>query len=157
MIIREFNDKTDMEGLRACVIALQDFERKLVPSMPAGSDICDAYIADTFKECKQFAGHILMAIEANEIAGYATVYTRMVSDDISDGDTEYGFVSDLSVLPEHRQKGIGRRLMLEAEQLVRDSGTATLRIGVLTANSVAVDLYLAQGFQPLAMQLEKPL
>lgn len=157
MFIREFDESTDIDGLKACFIELQDFERNLVPSMPKGADICDVSIAETHKECKRFAGKILLAIENDTVAGYAVIHTRMVSDDVSDGDMEYGYISELAVLQAHRQKGYGKKLLASAEQVAKECGVTTLRIGVITANTVAAELYLAKGFQPLSMQLEKSL
>ena len=44
MIIRPLNRQTDMDGLRDCLIELQDFEREIDPRMPPGKEIADDYI-----------------------------------------------------------------------------------------------------------------
>jgi hypothetical protein len=57
MYIRELDQSTDIPGLLQCVIEIQDFERVLVPSMPAGADICTEYCNDIIQKCKSYAGY----------------------------------------------------------------------------------------------------
>lgn len=157
MQIREFNPDADSEGLRHCVEALQDYERKLIPAMPAGAEICAPYVAEMFFQCEKYDGTILVAIENELVIGYATIYRKMTSDDIEDGDQEYAYIGDLLVLEKYRGHGYGRQLMQRAESIARATGASVLRIGVLTDNTGAVSLYKSLDFKPLSLQLEKAL
>jgi len=49
MQIREFYAESDLDGLRACVISVQDYERNLDPRLPSGKDIVEEYVLDMFE------------------------------------------------------------------------------------------------------------
>ena len=157
MIIRQFNQETDLAGLKACVISVQDYESNLDPRMPQGSDIVDEYIPEMFEACEHSDGKILVADVDGDVAGYVLILNRVKSESIDDGDLEYGLVRDLVVLEDYRGKGIGGALLRAAEAEARDSGVKWLRIEVLDANETARDLYLSKGFSPLLSTLEKRL
>lgn len=157
MEIRDYNAESDLEGLYRCVVAIQDFERTIVPSMPRGSDIYVEYVKDTIAQCEKFSGKILIASSDSNVIGYATIYTRMISDAIEDGTEEYAYIADLIVLEQYRGFGVGRKLMAAAEAYARESGSSKIRIGVLAENKPAVELYRGLNYRPLAMQLEKHL
>ena len=44
MIVREFDRDADFDGMRACLIKLQDFERRIDPRKPAGDETAVAHI-----------------------------------------------------------------------------------------------------------------
>jgi hypothetical protein len=46
MAIREYRAETDFDGLRRCVVELQDYEYRLDSRCPDGESIADAYIPD---------------------------------------------------------------------------------------------------------------
>ena len=157
MIIREYNNETDFEGLRQCVISVQDYERGLEPRMPNGKDIVDDYIPDLFRRCKRYKGKIFVADAGGAVAGYVVILTKVTSEDIDDGGMEFGRISDLVVLEKFRGRGFGRELLSAAEIEARDNDVKWLRIGVLSANRIANDLYLSEGFRPHSIELEKTL
>lgn len=157
MIIREYNNETDIEGLRKCVISIQDYERTIEPRMPSGDEVVDEYVPDLFQRCKQYDGKILVADVEGSVAGYVLILFKMFSEDIDDGDMEFGLVGDLVVLEEFRGKGYGTRLLSAAEKEAKEHDVKWLRIGVLSANSIAENLYLSKGFRPHSSQLEKAL
>lgn len=156
-IIREFDKARHVQGVRECLIELQDFERNLDPRMPAGADIADAYISEMFDRCKHCGGRVLVADVDGEVAGYATILPKVKSEQIEDGDLEYGLISDLVVTEKFRRLGLGRKLLEAAELYAQACGVRHLRIGVLAGNRVAEDLYTAAGFSPLYAELEKEL
>lgn len=57
-------------------------------------------------------------------------------------------VRNVWVEPSLRRKGIGRRLMAEAEALARSRGVAMLELEVMPGNEPARQLYLSLGFRP---------
>ena len=73
MVIREYDRDADFEGIRACLIELQDFERRIDHRKPAGDEIANACISDALSKCAECHGRIFVADEKGEIAGYATV------------------------------------------------------------------------------------
>lgn len=157
MPIRDFDRKTDFAGVRACLIELQDFERAFDPRMPPGADIVDEYVRQMFARCRKCQGKVLIADVDGQVAGYATILTTVKSEQLEDGDFEYGLVSDLMVLERHRNSGLGTKLLAAAESYARACEVRWLRIGVLVANRNAERLYLSRGFSGQYVELEKDL
>lgn len=157
MKIIDFNRSIHLEGVRVCAIELQDTEHKLDLRLPTGAEIIDAYIPEMFERCENCDGKVFVADVDGKVAGYATILSRVTSEDIADGGLEYGLVADLVTLRDYRRKGVARALLEAAESFARERGTKWLRIGVLAANQVAVDLYETQGFSRIYVELEKDL
>ena len=156
-LIRAFDKARHLMGVRECLIELQDFERRIDPRMPPGAAIADAYIADMFKRCEECGGRVLVADIDGEVAGYATILPKVKSEQLEDGDLEYGLISDLVVLEAYRGIGLGQKLLAAAEQYAKACNVRYLRIGVLAGNQVAENFYVAAGFSPLYAELEKEL
>jgi len=55
-------------------------------------------------------------------------------------------IHDLAVLPAHRGRGVGRRLLEEVERKAREIGCCAITLEVGSDNRVAKDLYEAVGF-----------
>ena len=157
MLICDFEKSTHLERLRECLVELQDFERLLDPRLPPGSDIVDEYIPHMLDRCIRCQGKVLIAEVNGEVAGFATILTKVKSEELEDGDLEYGLVSDLMVLEKYRKQGLGRRLLEEAESYARANEVKWLRIGVLAGNQAADNLYSSMGFSSLYIEREKQL
>ena len=125
--------------------------------MPSGAEIVDVYIPVMLLRCTQCSGKVLVAEVDDEVAGFATILTKVRSEEIEDGDIEYGLVSDLVVAGEYRQRGIGRKLLEAAESYARANDVRWLRIGVLADNHSADGLYDSMGFNKLYVEREKTL
>ena len=157
MIIRPYNRHTDADQLRECVIGLQDYERRLDPRMPSGESIADDYLVEMFMQCRQFAGCVFVCEQETIVAGYITVHTQYVSEDIDDGPRKFGFISDVFVAQGHRGEGIGKALLNHAQAYAREKGVSEMMIGVLASNKQARSLYESLGFEEFAIKLEKKL
>ena len=57
-----------------------------------------------------------------------------------------GHVTTLGVAPEHRRRGIARRMLLKVEEGFRRRGVRITRLEVRSVNTGAQDLYLKLGF-----------
>lgn len=157
MSVCDFDASKHLDRLRECLIELQDFERSLDPRMPPGSEIVDEYIPHMLDRCERCGGKILMAEVGREVAGFVTILTKVKSEELEDGDLEYGLVSELMVMERFRNQGLGRELLEEAELYARANEVRWLRIGVLAANQAADSLYSSMGFSSLYLELEKDL
>ncbi len=157
MIIREYNNDTDLEDLRKCVISIQEYERSIESRMPEGKDIVDDYVPDLFRRCEKYQGKILVADVDGTVAGYVLILCKVISESIDDGDLEFALIGDLVVLEEFRNKGYGKELLSAAEIEAKANDVQWLRISVLSSNSLAKKLYLSEGFQPFSAELEKAL
>ncbi len=157
MVVREFNREADFDGLRACLVELQDFERQIDRRKPTGDEIANACVSDALLKCAECHGRIFVADETGSIAGYATVLAKVRSDSLDDGDLEYAYLADLVVRAAFRRRGIGRELIARAETYARDQGAKWLRVCVLAENEGARHLYCTAGFSELYIDLEKSL
>ena len=157
ILIRDFDEKAHLAGVRACLIELQDFERSLDPRMPSGAEIVDGFIPHMLDRCTKCDGRVLVAELNEEVAGFATILAKVKSEEIEDGDIEYGLVSDLIVASVYRKRGIGRKLLEAAESYAKSNGVRWLRIGVLAENHSADSLYDSMGFKRLYIEREKEL
>ena len=156
-VIRDFDESRDMCGVRALLIELQDFERTLDPRMPAGASIADEYVPYMIARCRECRGTILVAESGGQVAGFAAVLSKVRSEDLDDGDLEYGLVSEIVVARHFRGRGIGRSLLEAAEAYARENHARWLRIGVLAANQAADRLYGSMGYEVRYIEREKVL
>jgi len=157
MNIRPYDKRNDYSQLRDCVIELQEFEREIDPRMPTGEAIADDYIAEMLNRCRSCDGGVLIADDNGTITGYVTVLNRVQSDDLDDGDIEFGLVADLLVRNAHRGRGVGRELMQAAEAFASSNDVRWLRVSVMAANHGARKLYASLGFGEIYVELEKRL
>jgi ribosomal protein S18 acetylase RimI-like enzyme len=155
MHIREFLAASDLPSLRACVVALQDFERALDSRLPEGEEMADAYLEQAFRRLQDFAGKIFVAEEDNRVVGCVTVLGAYRLDDPSDAITPFAYVDDLLVVPEHRRQGIGQALLAEAEAYAKSCGQASIRLRVKGGNREARAFYQDVGFSDYELELEK--
>ena len=157
ILIREYDEQRHLPEVRNCVMELQDFERSFDPRMPGGAEIVDDYMLQTFHQCKESQGQVLVAEVDGDVVGYATVLSKVESEGVENGGLEYGLVADLVVKNQFRGRGIGKLLLDAAEQYARSHGVSWLRIGVLSGNQAAQGLYESSGFSNIYTELEKDL
>lgn len=62
-------------------------------------------------------------------------------------DGHRGWINYLAVHPDHRRGGIGKRLMEEAERLLRQAGCPKINLQVRSGNAVAIGFYERIGFK----------
>lgn len=68
-------------------------------------------------------------------------------------DTRIGWIPNLSVLPGHRGRGIGKALIGKAIDYLRQEGMRFVRIETIEQNETACALYPRLGFQEVARQV----
>jgi ribosomal-protein-alanine N-acetyltransferase len=64
-------------------------------------------------------------------------------------NTEFGHVITINVVPNLRRKGIGKRLLLEIETLLKQKGIEESRLEVREDNHTAIKLYQTMGYKTL--------
>ena len=67
------------------------------------------------------------------------------------------WIFDIAVDEQHRGRGFGRELMLEAERLAREAGETNLGLNVFGGNTTAIALYSSLGYRVDAQQMSKQL
>ena len=157
ILIREYAGESDREQLRECIVELQDYERALEPCLPQGEVMADDYLRFLLRRCDECSGKVLLAVVDGALAGFVCVLTRVSPAEPDEAPLEYAYISDLLVKAAYRGRGIGQRLLGEAEILARSTGARQLRVGVLARNRAARELYGRLGFAEYHVQLNKTL
>jgi ribosomal protein S18 acetylase RimI-like enzyme len=155
MHIRPYERGRDDAALRVLEVELQDFERTVEPALPTGEAMADAYLAHIFDCCSKWRGRMFVAEADGAVVGFVCVYGYVPQEELDESPEPYGFVSDLVVMPSHRNTGIGQRLLEVAEAYARECGVGELRIGVLRRNGGALRLYERLGFRQYRVELTK--
>jgi ribosomal-protein-alanine N-acetyltransferase len=65
---------------------------------------------------------------------------------------EEGEILNLAVLPGKRRRGLARRLLVEAVEVMRGEGVTEAYLEVRESNVAAIELYRMQGFRPVGLR-----
>lgn len=149
--------ENDRSAIVEGFFALQAYERSIEPNRADPADIAETYLRDLWADCADGKTEILVAEVDTGVVGWVGVVPRHVSDDILDHDREFAYITDLIVLQDYRDQGIGHRLLAAAEECAARQGTRRLRVGVLAANAAAHRLYRSVGFRDYEVILEKQM
>lgn len=144
-------------ALRACFIELQDHEHELDRHAPRGADIADEYLAWMFARCEAYRGRVLMALAGEEVVGFMSLLLEMPRSDPDDAAPSHALMSDLMVRQTWRGRGIGARLLKEAEGLAHAAGCSELRVTVFAENHGARRFYARAGYGNLLVSMRKGL
>ena len=147
----------DQEGMERCIIELQDFERSLEPDCVEGITIAKRYFHDLLQECQAKMGQIFVMEFQGHVVGFVSVRMEHDWDSYLSSITNYAYVSDIVVLPEHRGQGIATTLMHTAEAYAKAQGATLMKIEVLARNEQARHLYQKEGFRDYDLVLLKHL
>lgn len=77
-----------------------------------------------------------LAKEEEKPIGYAGMYTVL----------DEGYVTNIGVMPQHRRKGIGKRLLETLIEFGLEKKLAFISLEVRTSNTPAINLYKSFGF-----------
>lgn len=97
---------------------------------------------------------LLLAIEGDQLLGYA--HLRVAHEFLLDQSAE---IIAIVVHPDHRRRGIGRRLVSAAESWARQSGRARLVMRIDVTETPAHGFYAALGYEQskTLLEFERPL
>jgi len=77
----------------------------------------------------------------------ACVESRVVATVMAGYDGHRGWINYLAVSPRHQGLGVGRRMMEEAEALLRAAGCPKINLQVRCANATVIEFYKRIGFK----------
>jgi ribosomal protein S18 acetylase RimI-like enzyme len=156
IVIRLYQPGDDA-GCRACVVELQDSERRFDERLRTGESIVDTYLAQMHVHCRGYAGAIFVADRDGEIVGLVMVLARVPFEQLDQPPGHFALVAELVVRYGYRRAGIATALLDTAARYARDAGATELSIIVLSENAPARRLYLREGFAPYKETLTKSL
>lgn len=84
--------------------------------------------------------------EQPELFLVGTIGARLVASAMAGFDGHRGWVYYLAVAPEHRRQSHGRRLMLEAERLLKERGCPKLNLQLRASNAGVIEFYRKLGY-----------
>ncbi len=147
----------DRAALRAAIIELQEFERRLSDTRRPGEAIADAYLAWMQAEAAN-GGTILIAEVDGTFVGFVACQLRQVEYIAEMPDSNrFGYISDICVLPAWRGRRIARLLLEAAEHHLAPLGVTRLRINALAHNASACSSYEHAGFVAYEVTYEKAM
>lgn len=155
-LIREYRD-TDARAVRDCIVDLQDFERRIDERLRPGESIADEYLRYMLDRCRETTGTILVAEIDGTVAGFVRILARVPYEGLDEPSGDHALVADLAVREPYRRRGMGAALLGAAEEYALMRGASELRVGVLSANRGAAELYRRVGFAPYLETLSKKL
>jgi ribosomal protein S18 acetylase RimI-like enzyme len=147
ILIRELRPD-EVPLIERLVEELQDFERAIDPRLLPGREMAVEYTRSLFDRCSRQEGVVLVAELEGSVVGFAAVQGCVPPFDLDDSPEGFALVSDLAVTHSARGRGVGRGLLIAAEEHARMCGARELRIGVLVGNHAAQRLYESFGFEP---------
>ncbi len=95
------------------------------------------FFLDFLKSVGGQLANVLVALDQDRIVGYATPVF----------DVREGWIGGIGILPVYRGKGIGTRLMVEAEKFLRGKGVSWVYLEVIEGNHRAQRLYERLGYR----------
>lgn len=145
----------DRDAVIDLILALNRFEADLTGDRKRERRAAAAYHDELMQRLARRNGRVVLA----EAGGVTVAMMGFSLDEdaayVTDDVRRHGTVTDLVVTEEWRGRGIGRRLLAEAERLTREAGLTRLTIGALVANRQAERTYRAYGFDPYVSILVK--
>jgi len=145
----------DFDACRICVAELQDVGRAIDPRLRLGDSMAEAYLEQMQARCQKFSGAILVADHGGGVVGFVMVLARVPFESLDEPPGSGAWIAELVVRSGFRGKGIGRALLQAGERYAWDAGATELRIGVMSENRRARELYLEEGFKPYSEVLAK--
>ena len=100
-----------------------------------------------FSALESYLGEAGFLVAETDGGGVPTVAGYVVADTVPNHGTPLGHVKDLAVDADHRGRGIGRRLLGRAIDVLEDTGAGSVKLEVRISNEVAISLYRSFGFE----------
>jgi GNAT superfamily N-acetyltransferase len=153
--IRPFEVR-DQEAILACIVGLQEYERRLDPYTLPGETIAVPYFHELLENCREKRGLIYVADSNGQIVGFISMMVEQSHDTLT-SIREYLYISDIYVVESHRGQGIGTMLLNKAEDYARQVGCSVIQMYSLAKNDAALGVYHKFGFQDREILLSKEL
>jgi ribosomal protein S18 acetylase RimI-like enzyme len=148
-------DEIDKDPIVALIHALNLHEASLCADRRTDLAAAEECYAAIRVRIASDGGALVVASEGDIILGVLSLAFATDEPFVQADLRRYGVVTDLVVAQAHRNRGIGRMLLAEAERRTKAEGLARLMIGVLSANRSALDSYERSGFAPHMVTLVK--
>ena len=153
--IREYTH-ADVEDIKKILVELQEFERLMDPNRMKGLEIAHEYLEHLLELCKQERGKIFVVEINGGIVGMISVYIEKDLKHLRKVQS-FATISDSMVLPEYRDEGITKELLLKAEEYALSKGVHTVRAPLLSDDQNSINGLKRNGYHSFEIILRKNL
>lgn len=140
--------EVDSEAIKAMHGELTDFHNSIDPIHMVGAFNLDDYRSDIVGKLNDDKFHVTVAEIDGKVVGYFVAHIR------NDG---LGHVWEMFVLPEHRQKGIGKELYQDGAEWLKGNGVKTVYLYVDTRNEAGLKTWENLGFKEYMKKMKMDL
>jgi len=138
---------------------IKDFNRLEEEIEPTFKELDNKKINDLKKDIKRGIvgkhGEFILVAEGKKIVGFIFCETKKRPTIFK--IKEIGFVKDLYIVPTHRKKGLGKRLVKEAEKRFKKKKLKYVGLTSLISNKNALKAYDKMGFKEYKKELRKQI
>jgi ribosomal protein S18 acetylase RimI-like enzyme len=145
-----------VDDVRDLWLELHDHHRGVVGSLPLVEDdelSWERRRALYVEHLTAGRAFLALAIDGQEVVGYAFVCIEEGPDDTFPVGDRYAELYSLSVAPRIRGRGIGTQLLDFVDQELAGRSINDLKVAVMTANADALRLYERRGLRPAELVL----
>jgi ribosomal protein S18 acetylase RimI-like enzyme len=139
-LIRE----ADYPAVKAMYVELDRYLRALNVRLPEPEDPGQAWLDSFVRTLGRFSQVHIAEVEG-DVAGFMLSRVRRVPEYW--GGVLVGVLSDMWVAPEARRLGVGRELSRLAINWLREQGTHSVELQIVTDNTASLNLYETLGFR----------
>lgn len=148
----------DRRSIVAFMALLQDVERGMDANRTDPSEMAEPHVSALEEWCTHHEGGFLVAEYSGGVIGIVVYGIDTDFGHITPaGLRRYGLISDLVVGGNYRERGVGRRLLERAEELLTERGATRLEIKTLFENIEARAFYESRGYMPHQVTYAKAL
>ena len=131
--------QSDAEGLLSLFSRLER-ETPFFPWLPGERGLTVSDIEDRLAECSSGGRRILIAERDGEVAGYVDIRRASLR------RLAHGAFLELGISKAYWGAGLGKHMMLAAEDWAKDSAVTRIAFPVVSENLRAIGLYLSLGY-----------
>lgn len=153
IIVREYT-RNDVNGIKQCLIELQEFERMIDPHRLEGMFVAHEYLEHLLRICGYGKGKIFVAEKNGEIIGMISVLIEEDKKHFRKA-RRFAYISDLIITELYRDKGIGKELINKAEEYAISQRVNTIQVPILARDHTYLNTYLHNGFHGFELILRK--
>lgn len=152
-IIREYTNQ-DVEGIKSCIVELQEFERLMDPHRLEGIKVAHEYLEHLLEICEAGHGKIFVVEIDENIVGMISMYIEEDKKHFRKTH-RFAYISDLIVMKEYQDQGITKELLEKATEYATSKNVSTIHASILKGHEESLAGYLRNGFHEFEIRVRK--
>jgi len=152
-VIREYY-RPDELGVKKCILELKKYESQFDLDYLT-DDISVSKLFEDIQKGKENGGEIFVAETEGKIVGFISLNIVNKNDELITKRVDTVYISDMVVLPEYRNRGIGKKLLDKAEEFTKERKIKYIKLIVFADNEVVKKLYEEKGFSSYEVTMLK--